>query len=189
MVSFLKGRRRTDDGVVAVDSSGAHITAALETLVARAEQALEQLRALTPVLERSEDLNTLRERCEAVEQKVMDMESAQARIAAAEAQLERVAGANAEIDQLQGRLGEFGHKIDAALKLREQIEGFLSLEGPIGTVRTDAEGLRKQLDEMGEDVTRMRTQADDALRAHRHSTARLEHFNEEYQAVTSQLDE
>jgi chromosome segregation protein len=189
MVSFLKGRRRTDDGVVAVDSSGAHITVALETLVARAEQAVEQLRSLTAVLERSEDLNTLRERCEVVEGKVVDMEGAQARIAAAEAQIERVAGADAEIDQLHGRLGEFGHKIDAALKLREQIEGFLSLEGPIGTVRTDAEGLRKQLDEMGEDVTRMRTQADDALRAHRHSTARLEHFNEEYQTVTGQLDE
>ena len=189
MVSFLKGRRRTDDAVVAVDSSGAHITLTLETLVARAEQAIEQLRALSGVLERSEEMNALRERCEAVEQKVAEMEGTQARIAAAESQIERVAGAGAEIDQLQGRLGEFGDKIDAALKLREQIEGFLSLEGPIGTVRTDAEGLRKQLDEMGEDVTRMRTQADDALRAHRHSTARLEHFNEEYQTVTSRLDE
>ena len=189
MVSFLKGRRRTDDAVVAVDSSGAHITLTLETLVARAEQAIEQLRALSGVLERSEEMNALRERCEAVEQKVAEMEGTQARIAAAESQIQRVAGAGAEIDQLQGRLGEFGDKIDAALKLREQIEGFLSLEGPIGAVRTDAEGLRKQLDEMGEDVTRMRTQADDALRAHRHSTARLEHFNEEYQTVTSRLDE
>src|SRR6478736_4401633 len=43
MVTFLKGRRKTDDAVVAVDSSGAHITVALETLVARAETALEQL--------------------------------------------------------------------------------------------------------------------------------------------------
>jgi chromosome segregation ATPase len=189
MVSFLKGRRRSDDGVVAVDSSGAHITLALETLVARAEQAIAQLRAMSAVLERSEEIGTLRERCEAVEQKVAGMEVSQARIAEAEIQMEKVAGANVAIDQLQGRMGEFGHKIDAALKLREQIEGFLSLEGPIGTVRSDAEGLRKQLDEMGEDVTRMRTQADDALRAHRHSTARLEHFNEEYQTVTSRLDE
>ncbi|HEX2217391.1 MAG TPA: hypothetical protein VHG35_01205, partial [Gemmatimonadales bacterium] len=189
MVSFLKGRRRTDDGVVAVDSSGAHITVALEALVARAEQALEQLRAMTSVLDRSEELNALRERCEAVEQKVAEMEGASERLAAAEAQVERVAAAGTEIDQLRGRLGEFGEKIDAALGLREQIEGFLSLEGPVGAVRTDAEGLRKQLDEMGEDVTRMRTQADDALRAHRHSTSRLEHFNEEYQTVSGRLDE
>ena len=131
MVSFLKGRRRTDDAVVAVDSSGSHITLALEALVARAEQALEQLRALTPVLERSEDLNTLRERCESVEQTVAGMEGTSARLTAAEAQVARVATAGTEIDQLQARLGEFGDKIDAALKLREQIEGFLGLEDPI----------------------------------------------------------
>jgi hypothetical protein len=29
MVTFLKGRRRTDDSVVAVDSSGANVAAAL----------------------------------------------------------------------------------------------------------------------------------------------------------------
>ncbi len=189
MVSFLKGRRRTDDAVVAVDSSGTHITIALEALVARAEQALEQLRALAPVLERSEDLNTLRERCESVERQVAEMEGTSARLTAAEAQVARVAGAGAEIDQLQARMGEFGDKIDAALKLREQIEGFLSLESPIAAVRGDADGLRKQLEEMGEDVTRMRTQADDALRAHRHSTSRLEAFDQEYQASTSRLDE
>jgi len=189
MVSFLKGRRRTDDAVVAVDSSGAHITLTLETLVARAEQAIEQLRALSGVLERSEEMNALRERCEAVEQKVAEMEGTQARIAAAESQIQRVAGAGAEIDQLQSRLGEFGDKIDAALKLREQIEGFLSLEGPLNAARGDADLVRAQLNELGEHVTRMRTQADDALRAHRHSTARLEHFNEEYQTVSSRLDE
>ena len=45
MVTFLKGRRRNDDTVVAVDESGANITATLEALVARAEAAAEQLRA------------------------------------------------------------------------------------------------------------------------------------------------
>ncbi|HEY7480964.1 MAG TPA: hypothetical protein VH680_10670 [Gemmatimonadales bacterium] len=189
MVSFLKGRRRTDDSVVAVDSSGAHITVALESLVSRAESVLEQLRALTPVLERSEDLNTLRMRCEEVERQVAGMESTTTQLAAAEADLERIAATGTALDQLQGRMGEFGNKIEAALKLREQIEGFLSLEGPIGAVRGDAEALRKQLDEMGEDVTRMRTQADDALRAHRHSTSRLEAFDQEAQAASSRLDE
>ena len=121
MVSFLKGRRKTDDAVVAVDSSGAHITLALETLVARAESALEQLRALTPVLERSEDLNTLRMRCEEVERQVAQMEGTSARLAAAETQLERVAQTGTELDALKGRMGEFGDKIDAVLKLREPV--------------------------------------------------------------------
>jgi len=187
MVSFLKGRRKTDDAVVAVDSSGAHITLALENLVARAEQAVEQLRALAPILERSEDLNALRERCEEVERQMAGMEATSARLGEAEAQLERVAGAGADLDKLRDRMGEFGDKIDAALKLREQIEGFLGLQGPIGAIRADAETLRTQLGEMGEDVTRMRTQADDALRAHRHSTSRLEAFDQEAQAATSRL--
>ena len=125
MVSFLKGRRKTDDSVVAVDSSGAHLTLALETLVARAESVVEQLRALTPVLERSEDLNTLRMRCEEVERQVAGMEGTSAKLAGAEAQLELVAQTGTELDGLKGRMGEFGDKIDAALKLREQIEDFL----------------------------------------------------------------
>jgi chromosome segregation ATPase len=189
MVSFLKGRRKTDDSVVAVDSSGAHITLALEHLVGRAESVVEQLRALMPVLERSEDLNTLRMRCEEVERQVAGMEGTSAKLAGAEAQLDRIATVGTELDDLKGRMGEFGDKIDAALKLREQIEGFLGLQGPIAAVRGDAETLRTQLGEMGEDVTRMRTQADDALRAHRHSTARLEAFDQEHLAATSRLDE
>src|SRR5688572_27405892 len=108
MVSFLKGRRKTDDSVVAVDSSGASITLALESLVARGEQAVEQLRALMPILERSEDLNALRERCEEVERQMAGMEGTSARLAAAETQLERVANTGAELDNLQGRMGEFG---------------------------------------------------------------------------------
>ena len=36
MVTFLKGRRRNDDTVVAVDESGRNIAAKLEALVARA---------------------------------------------------------------------------------------------------------------------------------------------------------
>ena len=70
MVTFLKGRRRNDDTVVAVDENGANVTAKLEALVARAEAAAEQLRQLAPVMERSAELDTLRERCVAVEQQV-----------------------------------------------------------------------------------------------------------------------
>ena len=54
MVTFLKGRRRNDDSVVAVDSSGANVTAALEALVARAETAAEQLRGALLVVDASE---------------------------------------------------------------------------------------------------------------------------------------
>ena len=156
MVSFLKGRRRTDDGVVAVDSSGAHITLALETLVARAEQAIETLRAMSAVLERSEELSTLRERCEAVEQKVAGMEVSQARIAEAEIVIERVAGSNAALDQLQARLGQFDTKIDAALKQAQGggiVNAVTTVTSTISTMGTQVQATfneLKQLDPAGE---------------------------------------
>ena len=76
MVSFLKGRRREDDSVVAIDSSGRDITAALEALVARAETAANDLRSLGPTLERAAEIGTLRERCAELERQVDGSSSA-----------------------------------------------------------------------------------------------------------------
>src|SRR3954452_22430182 len=91
MVTFLKGRRRNDDSVVAVDESGANVSAALEALVKRAEAAAEQLRSLAPIMERSAELDTLRERCVAVERQVEGLQQLGAQLAAAEERAERVA--------------------------------------------------------------------------------------------------
>src|SRR5215216_1534988 len=117
MVTFLKGRRRNDDSVVAVDESGANVSAALEALVARAEAAAEQLRSLAPVMERSAELDTLRERCEAVERQVGTLEQLGARLAAAEEQAEQVsrtqsrtetqlAHAAEDVERIQSRMAE-----------------------------------------------------------------------------------
>ena len=140
--------------------------------------SLEQLRALTPVLERSEDLNTLRERCEEVERQVADMEGttspARGRGGAA-----RAGGRDHRRDRpaqgAHGRVRRQDRRRAQAAASRSR--GSSVSRARSAAVRGDAEGLRKQLDEMGEDVTRMRTQADDALRAHRHSTSRLEAFD------------
>ena len=68
-------------------------------------------------------------------------------------------------------------KVETALLLREQVDSFLSLQGPLNALRTDSETLRTQLSEQAENVARMRTQHDDALTAHRHTTSRLENFD------------
>ena len=200
MVSFLKGRRREDDSVVAVDSSGRNVAAALEALVARAEAAANDLRSLAPILERAAEFDALRERCEEVERQVAGLERLGSQLSVAEEQVERViktqtatearlGHASEGVDRLQTQMAGLSDKVETALLLREQVDSFLSLQGPLTALRTDSETLRTQLSEQAENVARMRTQHDDALTAHRHTTSRLENFDSDFQAATGKLED
>jgi DNA repair protein SbcC/Rad50 len=200
MVSFLKGRRRDDDSVVAVDSSGRNVAAALEALVARAEAAANDLRSLAPILERAAEFAELRERCEEVEQKVAGLERLGSQLNSAEEQVERLiktqtatevrlGHAGEGVERLQSQMSGLSDKVETALLLREQVDSFLSLQGPLNSLRTDSEMLRTQLSEQAENVARMRTQHDDALTAHRHTTSRLENFDQDFQAATGKLED
>ncbi|HEV8178307.1 MAG TPA: hypothetical protein VGP44_11560, partial [Gemmatimonadales bacterium] len=200
MVSFLKGRRREDDSVVAVDSSGRNVAAALEALVARAEAAANDLRSLAPILERTAEFDALRERCEEVERQVAGLERLGSQLSVAEEQVERViktqtatearlGHASEGVDRLQSQMAGLSDKVETALLLREQVDSFLSLQGPLTALRTDSETLRTQLSEQAENVARMRTQHDDALTAHRHTTSRLENFDSDFQAATGKLED
>jgi len=200
MVSFLKGRRREDDSVVAIDSSGRNVAAALEALVARAEAAANDLRALAPILERTAEFDALRERCEEVERQVAGLERLGGQMATAEEQVERViktqtatearlGHAGEGVERLQTQMAGLSDKVETALLLREQVDSFLSLQGPLNSLRTDSETLRTQLSEQAENVARMRTQHDDALTAHRHTTSRLENFDQDFQTATGKLED
>ena len=200
MVSFLKGRRRDDDSVVAVDSSGRNVAAALEALVARAEAAANDLRSLAPILERAAEFDALRERCEEVERQVAGLEKLGSQLGMAEEQVERViktqtateirlGHASEGVERLQTQMAGLSDKVETALLLREQVDSFLSLQGPLNSLRTDSEILRTQLSEQAENVARMRTQHDDALTAHRHTTSRLENFDQDFQAATGKLED
>ncbi len=200
MVSFLKGRRRDDDSVVAVDSSGRNVAAALAALVARAEAAANELRSLAPIRARAAEFDALRERCEEVEQKVAGLERLGSQLSLAEEQVERViktqtateirlGHASEGVERLQTQMAGLSDKVETALLLREQVDSFLSLQGPLAALRTDSETLRTQLSEQAENVARMRTQHDDALTAHRHTTSRLENFDQDFQAATGKLED
>jgi DNA repair protein SbcC/Rad50 len=200
MVSFLKGRRREDDGVVAVDSNGRNVAAALEALVTRAEAAATDLRGLAPILERASELDGLRERCADIERQVTGLDKLSSQLAMAEDQVERViktqnatevriGHSNDALERIQGQMSALSDKVETALLLREQVESFLSLQGPLAALRTDADTLRTQLGELAENVARMRTQHDDALTAHRHTTSRLENFDQDFQAATGKLED
>ncbi|MBA3497655.1 MAG: hypothetical protein H0T86_11170 [Gemmatimonadales bacterium] len=189
MVTFLKGRRRNDDAVVAVDERGTNVAAALEALVVRAQAAAEELRQLAPVMERSAELDTLRERCAAVERQVEGLEALGARLAAAEEQAARLMSAGEDVERIQTRMGDLGDKVESALHLRDDVERVLSLEGPVAVLRSEADALRGQIAEMSDGVGRIRAQHDDALTAHRHTTARLEAIDLDHQAATGRVED
>ncbi|MEP6573925.1 MAG: hypothetical protein ABJD11_14580, partial [Gemmatimonadota bacterium] len=201
MVTFLKGRRNgATDAVAPVDSHSARATAALESLVMRAEAAADQLRAFAPILERAEELDTLRESCVAVEQQVAGLEGLGAQLRAAEEKAEQLSKAQArseaqvshsseDLDRIRSQMATLLDKADNALLLRGQLETFLSNESPVAALRADADAIRAQLTDLGENVARVRGQADDALRAHRHTTSRLEAFDQDHQAATGRLEE
>jgi exonuclease SbcC len=200
MVSFLKGRRREDDGVVAVDSNGRNVSAALEALVARAEAAANDLRSLAPILERTSELDGLRERCADIESQMAGLDRLSSQLAMAEDQVERViktqnatevrlGHSNDALERLQGQMSTLSDKVETALLLREQVDSFLSLQGPLAALRTDSDTLRTQMSELAENIARMRTQHDDALTAYRHTTSRLENFDQDFQAATGKLED
>ena len=195
MVNFLKGRRRTDDDSLVSTESAAEsaASAALNALVCRAEAAVEQLLALAPMLDRSAELDALREHSDAAAGLTV-------RLAATEEQADRVAAtqtrteaqlceAGENVAQLQSRMGDLSAKAESALALGDQLAVFLGSTTPMTALRNDADLLRAQLAELTEQVGRMRGQADDALHAHRHATARLESLDDERQAAAGRLDE
>ncbi|HEY8256933.1 MAG TPA: hypothetical protein VIG08_04700 [Gemmatimonadales bacterium] len=184
MVTFLKGRRSTDgDAVIALEQANrASAAAALDPLVIRAEAAAEQLRSLASLLDRATEIEALRERCIAAEEKVAAMEQFAARFGAAEEKADR-------IERLGQEMGPLGEKADAALRLQGQLQEFLGNESPMAQLRDETAGLREQFAELTENIGRMRGQADDALRAHRHATSRLEAFDQDNQAATGRLED
>jgi chromosome segregation ATPase len=184
MVTFLKGRRSTDgDAMIALEQANrANAAAALDPLVVRAEAAAEQLRSLSSLLDRATEVEALKERCAAAEERVVALEALAARFTTAEERANR-------IEQLGQEMGPLSEKADAALRLHDQIQQFMGNESLIAQLREETDGVREQLTELTENVGRMRGQADDALRAHRHATSRLEAFDQDNQAATGRLED
>ena len=184
MVTFLRGRRSSDgDATIAIENANrATAAAALDPLVVRAEAAAEQLRSMAALLDRSAEIEALRERCIAAEEKLAAMEQMAGRFSAADEKADR-------IERLGEQMGPLTEKADAALRLHGQLQEFLGNESPIAGLHEQTESLRGQLGELTENVGRMRGQADDALRAHRHATSRLESFDQDNQAATGRLED
>jgi len=179
-------------GMSAMDASK------LETLVTRAERALEQLQALDSGermarLEALElRLSGLDKRLGAAERLTTDLAAAQTRVEQLKAssdQVEsRVTAANAEMERVRADATTLGTKLDAALALREEIDRADAVRQQLAGMRGQTDAFTAQMRDLGGNVTRLRSAHDDVLRAHKHATGRLDLVDQRLQTVDSKMD-
>ena len=185
-------------GQGAARGSGATDASTLEPLVARAEHALEQLKALgsgEPMarLEALEQrLAALAKGVAAAERLTTELTAAQARAdhlkAASEQISARVAESNAEMERVRADAAALGTKLDAALALREEIDRADAVRQQLGELRGQTDAFVVQMRDLGGNVARLRSVHDDVLRADKHAAARLDLVDQRLQSVDTKMD-
>jgi chromosome segregation ATPase len=172
---------------------------ALELLVSRAERAAEQLRILDTVTDRAAQFAALYERITGLERALANSELLAAKAAAAqemagrlaasqEEVAERVTASGAEIDRVRTSCGELLEKVDAALELGTQLDGFLTLKPQFAALRTDADAIASRTRDLTDNIDRLRSVHDDAVRAHKHATSRLDGIDQRFHATASKME-
>jgi chromosome segregation ATPase len=172
---------------------------ALESLVSRAERAAEHLRALDAVTDRAAQFSALYERITGLERALANSELLAAKAATAQdvatrltasqdEVAERITASGTEIDRVRASCGELLEKVDAALELRTQLDDFLTLKPELASLRTDADAIGTRTRDLTENIDRLRSVHDDAVRAHKHATSRLDGIDQRFHSTASKMD-
>ncbi len=205
MVTFLRNRRSRNEpetypGDLHSDlASVQRERAQLEALVIRAESVTARLQALAES-DATAALAGLHDRLSAIERQAGAAERLAATLAKVEEQAERltkaqqrseaqVSNGSKDAERVQAQIGDILHKLDGAVALREQLGSFTSLEGPFHALRGEADGVRTQLRELAENVTRLRSHQTDTARAHKDAVGRLEALEQQYQGATGRVED
>ena len=173
--------------------------AKLEALIARAERAAEQLRALDTNADRAAQLATMTERMEVLERALAGLDRIDnqlkatqdraTRLGASQERVEgQITGSAAEVERIRESCADLLAKISAAFELRDQLDRFLALQPQFTTLRTEAEGVADQVRELTGSVGRLRAVHEDAIRAHKHATARLDGIEQRSVATAGKMD-
>lgn len=181
------------------NAAPAYDLVAFEALVARAEQAAGQLRSLDASTDRAAQLAaleaqfaTLRDAAAGAEQLTAQIPAAQDRIAtlsdAHQCAETEIGALSLELEGVRMSSAELLTKIDAALELRTQLDGFLTLKPQLATLRTDADALTSRMRDLTDTVDRFRAVHEDAVRAHKHATNRLDGVDQRFHATASKMD-
>ena len=194
-------RRRQSDpnGVDTVNSSRGGSPSAppfdattLATLVRRAEAAADMLRGLDAAVDRAAKVGKLEEELDSAEQlatRLAAIESQASRLEDVQKQaLDAATRAGEEAAQVRTAIAQVARKVDDALSLRDDLDRLPALQGQLDGMRDQASGMTATLRELSEQVGRLRTVHDDALRAHSHASSRLDGVDQRVLATTSKMD-
>ena len=177
----------------------AYDAAKLEALIARAERAAEQLRTLDANADRAGQLSSMNERMEVIERTLAGVDRLETQLKAVQdratrlgASQERVegqiGGSAAEVERIRASCADLLAKISAAFELRDQLDRFLALQPQFATLRTEAESVGEQVRELTGSVGRLRAVHEDAVRAHKHATSRIDGIEQRSVATAGKMD-
>ena len=162
----------------------------LEQLVQHADRSIGQLQRLA----------TLGERVNAIERQLGSMDHVAARLGAAESQLSGLATSHQRleadlaetasgIDQARGEAELVAHAVHTTLSLKQELSGFLALEGPFRQLRGDMDALQGQGEAFRSDLARLREQHEKTLGQYKAAGGRIEAFDTDWQRVSRTLTE
>jgi chromosome segregation ATPase len=206
MIALPNFKKRSSNGNGASDHAAATpaLSAAdlalFDAMVSRAERAAAALQAVEATEGRLAQMQALEERLAGLERTAAGAERLSTELGAAQEQVGRltsahqraeaqIAAATEEADQARATSAEIMAKIEAAFALRDQLDKFLALQPQFGALRNDADGVAGQVRELTENIGRLRTVHDDALRAHKHATARLDGLAQRSLSAAGKMDQ
>jgi DNA repair exonuclease SbcCD ATPase subunit len=164
--------------------------AALEELVRHADRSIGQLERLGTMGER---LNGLERQMSAVEQLVNRLAEADSALAGLQSRQtradERLTAATAEMERIQSQMQSMSEAGQAADKLKDDLSGFLALQGPFAQLKSDFELAQGQLDGHRADITRMREQHDATMKNAGAAVTRLQSVESDWNRLTQRLAE
>lgn len=190
MLKSLLGNGSKDQQLIeemrAVVEEMRHERGRCESLIERSQTAADRLRELEDPISIaqsgvgtvSEGLARLEQRLEAMVQLSTRLQSLEERthgVAEGQQRMEtQIADSLENAGRVHTMFEALGQKVDLALKLKDQLEGFLEVDKPLQELRGDAEALRGQVDGTRDQLARLGAQHDRLLDAHKLGMSKME---------------
>jgi chromosome segregation ATPase len=173
--------------------------AAFEALIERAERAEAALRSADATIERGSEFAEMEERIAFLTSKLEAAEEVESKLAAVREQAASLADSqeratvaisatDSEVARVGASITDLVEKVDAALKLGDNLERVAEVSAEFAALRSDAGTIRSQIRDLFDNIIRLRTVHDDVLRAHKQASIRLESVDQRQQATTTKID-